>query len=193
MVNKKRPKHNFNAQVKNTTLAVYGINKYSKATSRQGLGTKKSIPSKRTVRRWQQQAREGNLELSPIHKGGIPPKLSEAESLVLGGWILERNKQYKRVAGKDIIEWVKKSFNELISKTMVSTITSKLHITTHYAKVKERKYLRPSLVSDMFNFMLTFRKDHPNLSPSRIVAIDVCKFSIYGRLLRSYSPEGKKN
>jgi transposase len=56
-------------------------------------------PSKTTVYRWQQQEKTKDSPKPPPPIRGRPVKLSEGEWLVVGGWVMEQDKQHHIVSG----------------------------------------------------------------------------------------------
>lgn len=179
------PKH-----TKDICLDIAVVPRSERSISLRAFTRQPHAPSKTTVYRWQQEAQQANSSPKLPMRKGPPPKLSEGESQVVIGWLLQRRLKKKRVSGKSVIDFTKRAFGVSITKSTVTRLLNKKHITAHIGRHRDKKYLRPHLVRTLLAYGLQLRRDLATLPDSRKVTVDVCKFSSYGKLLRTYAPEG---
>lgn len=190
VLHKRRPSHNYSEETKRRCLEMINKNNNNRAFSLRALAKLPNNPSRTTLQTWVRENQQVNTPPLPPKRHGPTPKLSMGEIMVVGGWILEEGQHHEVVSGNKVREFVLESFNEHISKPTVSRYLQKVAITSHSAKIRDPKYLRRTLTRDLHKFLLNLHKSLRGVPLSKIVCVDVCKFSSYNLVLRTYSPTG---
>lgn len=175
-------------------LAHVGVGPERKKKKKASVYTfcaKHSTPHPSTVYRWKKKAQAAAPSGPPLRPRGHPKRISDVEKLVIGGWVLDRDKEHEHTSIEDIIAFIGENFAEKVSKSWVSKAMASLHITSHRASVKKRKYRKVENPTLLHRFLLTLRGlVDGKRERSQVVAVDNVRFSHAPAVLRSYGPEG---
>lgn len=190
----KHPTHNYSEDTKNMILAQVGIGTERGKKNKISVSHYCSLPStphRSTIYRWKKKALEAGCSVVHNKPRGRPRRISKMEKLVVGGWVLSRNKQHLPATVEDIQAFIVESFGESVSKGWVSRAMTSLHLTSHRASMKKRKYRKLQNPTTLHRFLLSLRKRiDGKKEPSQVVAVDNVRFSHPRIILRSYGPEG---
>lgn len=162
-----------------------------KHTTAHQLGKRENHPSRSTLYRWMKAAKEGTLYDPPTGDVGRPPKLSEAERMVVAGWVFDGDESRQLTQTADVIQFVGESFHEEVSQPWVSRTLRHFHITHHQAAMKRKKYNYSQIIPNLVKFLKEIQSTiQDRFESSRVVAIDNVRFSSSTCHLRTYSPQG---
>jgi hypothetical protein len=191
-MSKRRPSHNYSEDTKKMCLELTDDSNTEGRVAVTALTRQRNVPSRRTIQYWRHNEQHPHTPSSPPQKKGPKSKLNLGEIYVVGGWILERDAEHKIVSGNNVIDFIMESFEEKVVKSTVSKYLAKISFASHSAKVRDPKYNRPGLAKQLLSYAVKLRRELREVPDSRIVCVDVCKFSSYSLVLRTYSPIGKK-
>lgn len=112
-----------------------------------------------TIYLWKRKEKEPPQEPSAIAPLGRPPKLSQAEKYVVGGWVLSRSEEHEKTSIVDIIGFVEDHFSEDVSAATVSRLMKSLHLTSHQASMRPTSYKKPKVLQTLHTFLLNVHYD----------------------------------
>lgn len=189
-----RPKENYTPATKRLCLSRVGKEREvmrGKKESVKSFVKKGKGPSRATLYRWMKEEKEASLQDKTEKKRGRPSLLSEDEKLVVGGWVLKRDKQYKRNSSKEIIPFIKKHFGVSANKMLVSRIMKELKLSSHQSGRRVLKYMRKDLPSKLFKFVRGLNQDiQAKEDLSCVIAVDNVRFTHPPLQIRTYGPQG---
>lgn len=191
---RKRPPHNYSKDAKRMCLAQVGVGqerKGRKKISAYTFAKKGSSPHPSTIYRWKREAKKRRQPDETKAICGRPPKISKVEKMVIGGWVLKRDEEHEQTGIKDIQSFVAENFREHVSKGWVSGAMASLHLTSHRAAMKKRKYRRHQDPKALHTFLLQLRAMvDGKIEACSVVAVDTVRFTHPEAVLRTYGPEG---
>jgi transposase len=189
-----RPKQNYTCAAKRLCLSRVGLEKEVRRGNKESVKTfvkKGKGPSRATLYRWMKEEKDTALKGKANSKRGRPSLLSEDQKLVVGGWILKRDKEYKRSSSKEIIPFIKKHFGLSVNKMLVSRIMKELKLSSHQSGRRVLKYTRKDLPGKLFKFVRGLNQDiKAREDLSRVIAIDNVRFTHPPLQIRTYGPQG---
>lgn len=194
MPKKKRPKKNYAKEVKDLVLSMGRKRKHvgeEGTLSVSKLSKTKGAPAKTTIYRWMEEAEKESTGVESSAPKGRPPKLSEEELFVVGGYVLDCNEHHVPVEADKIKLFVAENFHEDVSSSWVSRTMETLHLSSHHSAKKEKRFAKNLTVSNLYDWLVETRETIQKLNdPSRLVVIDTVRFTNVQCILRTYSPEG---
>jgi len=113
---------------------------------------------------------------------------SEAEEIILAGWVVYRRMHGKLVSGIIFSNFIQRNFGVSVEKSWISKFMARNHLSSLLVQKRSPKRARRSLPSEVDQFYTDL--DAFNLEPNHIASIDVTSFWDWSPVLRTYGPKG---
>lgn len=171
--------HNFSLDLRRLCLSLMcGVGGTKIAPSM--LSRYEGAPSERTLYSWRNSTLNDRTLVVPAAKRGRPPKFTQDERDVLGGYILFCDEQHQVCGIHEVQDFMEIAFNKKIAPSSVSDMLHEMGFSSHRPGPLSYRFGRPTDVNEAIEFLEGVQKDLKRDVHSheieRIVAIDQISF-----------------
>lgn len=188
--NTKEPRHNYSADAKRICLALLEQEDPIKLTP-DVLAKLPGFPAAATLREWREAARNPPAVPKITATLGRPPLLTDAELMIVGGFVLFCAERHQTCGGNEIIDFIQQAFDVTVNKSWVAKKMEEIGISCHRPASLKFTFNGYRSITAAAEYLVANQPELRKVADrSRVVAIDQISFWDCGVSVSTYSAIG---